>query len=827
MTRKFGQILFLTLLTFAFLAGSAFAEDSKAIKKNATLDEVLPTIEQHPVFPHDSFRTWPANKNMGADDAGPGEPDAYFGDAPRNLGFDQRGTVPPGPAVGLTMGLTTYDYQHNGRTTRQVAWRGSYDVHVAWMKKNNSNPVIGAGVRLTAYNMWNASTGTLAWPATTNFGGDDLHASTERSGYCGLDVMSDGRGIPYNHYDPDGLSPYNYYPVVWPDQSAGAGTWGYKQGAPEDVRAEDWAQGDMDWTWPYATFQLYDNGVDLDTVFHIVASESGAISNLVHRYFRRTGGPHPSSPANSWTSMTFDSGQTITTVVEAAPPDVASGYEGKVAIVWCAYFGASGPGDGESGYLEPISLLLEQNAQDVYMMTSDDAGLNWNSKYNVTKNDITSTSLNWWPYADINAVIDTEGRLHIVWAARAHQNLTGDPGTVIDPQMDYPLFPMGSRILHWSDEGETVGALNDNYVTIVRDGMADWTEMDSICTGGAWHSMSLNLPQIGQCDDKLYVTFSQFQDVANGIWDNCHISAWTQNIGTGSANANLYFSVSTMANGGLNWDPARLLTDFTPRCDTAYTSDPSDPVDPTATSVCHSHFYNSMSRWGMDISGGGNFTNAVVVSDPSWTVTSTDYFMDVFYVDDLWPGGLVQGEGMWAVDPIKWFRFPCVDAVEAPVLVYEPAGIFEETPSWTKPGEEETVTVTLTNIGNTDLTVSSIVVEEIDNADPSYDGWLTYDDKGFSGTITEVVPSNYWDIDLIINTGGVVTETAVLQGRVIFNSNAGNGADTLKIGYVVADTVQLYEQDTLFTQSIGITVANNGNYGGGLYDTCGRMDFHI
>jgi len=34
MTRKFGQILFLSLLTFAFLAGSAFAEDSKAIKKN-------------------------------------------------------------------------------------------------------------------------------------------------------------------------------------------------------------------------------------------------------------------------------------------------------------------------------------------------------------------------------------------------------------------------------------------------------------------------------------------------------------------------------------------------------------------------------------------------------------------------------------------------------------------------------------------------------------------------------------------------------------------------------------------------------------------------
>ncbi|MEE8404375.1 MAG: hypothetical protein V3S17_03185, partial [candidate division Zixibacteria bacterium] len=485
MTRKFGQILFLSLLTFAFLAGSVFAEDTKAIKKDATLDQVIKSLDQDPTLINRDPAAWSANKNMGGDDAGPGEVDAYFGDAPRNLGFDQRSTVVPGPAVGITMGLTTYEYQHNGRTTRQISWRGSKDVHVVWMKKNNSNPVIGAGVRLTAYNMWDAVSGSLKWNGFTNFGGDDLHATGERSGYCGLDVMSDGRGIPYNHYDPDGLSPYNYYPVVWPDQGAGQGSWAYKQGVPAPQRTDDWAQGGGDWVWPYATFQIYDDGSVEDTIFHIVASESGAISNLVHRYFRRTGGPNPTSPANGWSSMTFDSGQTITTVVEAAPPS-ATGFEGKVAIVWCAYFGASGPGDGESGYLEPISLLLEQNAQDVYMMTSDDAGLNWNAKYNVTKNDLASTDLNWWPYADINAVIDTQGRLHIVWAARPHQNLTGVLGSVIDPQMDYPLFPFGSRILHWSDEAETGAAMDDNYITPVRDGMADWTQppmIDSMCIG--------------------------------------------------------------------------------------------------------------------------------------------------------------------------------------------------------------------------------------------------------------------------------------------------------------------------------------------------------
>ncbi|MCP4608633.1 MAG: hypothetical protein GY845_07955, partial [Planctomycetes bacterium] len=591
---------------------------------------------------------------------------------------------------------------------------------------------------------------------------------------------------------------------------------------------DDFAQGGGDWTWPYATFQLYDNGTFEDTIIHIFASESGSPSNAVLRYFRRFGaGPHPESPGLDWDWMTVDSGHTISTVVEAAPPNVDAGFEGKVSLVWNAYFGATSADDGESGFLEPIGLLLEQNSQSVYCMSSLDGGVTWGGKYNISKNDILTDG--WWPYADVNAVIDTEGRLHVVYAARPFENLTGVFGSVTDPQMNYPMFPMGSRILHWSDDGEIVGTdnLDDNYITIVRDGMSDWTEMDSICVGGAWHSMSLNLPHIGQCDDKLYVTFAQFQDVANGVWDNCHISAWTQNITAGSANANLYFSVSPMTNGGLNWDPARLLTDFTPRCDTGHTSDPFDPVDPTATNVCHSHFYNSMTRWGMDISGGGDFTNAVVVKDDAWTVTSTDFYMDVFYVDDLWPGGLVQGEGMWAIDPIKWFRFPCVDAEEAPVLVYEPAGIFESTPSWTKPGVPEEIDITMSNIGNVLLSVSSIVVEEIDNADPSYNGWLTVDERGFGGTITEVVPSNSYDIGLIVNTGGIINETAVLEGRVIFNSDAGNGADTLRVGYIVADTVQAFDMDTLFTQSIGITVANNGTYGGGLFDTCGRMDFHI
>jgi len=299
--------------------------------------------------------------------------------------------------------------------------------------------------------------------------------------------------------------------------------------------------------------------------------------------------------------------------------------------------------------------------------------------------------------------------------------------------------------------------------------------------------MSLNLPQIGQCDDKLYVTFSQFQDVANGVWDNCHISAWTQGVTNGTANANLYFSVSPMSNGGLNWDPARLLTDFTPNCDTAETGNPDVPVDPSATSVCHSHFYNSMTRWGMDISGGGDFTNAVVVSNPSWTVSSTDYFMDVLYIDDLWPGSIYYGEGMWTVNPVKWFRFPCVDAEESPNLVIDPY-IIDESEWGGMPGDEYIYNLTMTNTGNASLTISNIYTEEIDNSNPAFDGWLDINTHGFGGNITEVVPSNTFDIDVIINKNGIVDAPytpTTLHGRVVIESYSPGSPDFLNITFRV------------------------------------------
>jgi len=750
---------------------------------------------------------------------------------------NQRGVIPPGAGAGMTIGLTIHDIQHMGRMTRQIAWRESHNIHITWMLKNRD--FMHPYIRLTKYQFWDATVGQIKWsPLHFPWGGDDLHASGERSGYSGIDIMSDGRALVYNHYDQDGLEPYDYLPTIWPDNPPLSGKWGWKQGVPDpyDTDVQNCAFPDTppisNWTiscpsgvWPYVAFHLYDNGAIEDTIIHILAreAEGESISSDGGRlaYWRRFGaGPDPNSPGLDWASHVVDTITTIGYVVECAQEGVATGYEGKVALVWIAPWPEI-PGDIESATPNGVNFLVEQNANDIYGIISMDGGVTWGDKFNITQNDFLDKG--WAPLSDLSALIDSDGRLHVVYSARQFINTNdGAPQEPID--MDWPLFPIAGRIFHWSDE-----QASPDYISIVKDASHDWTMYDSICMGGQWSMMSVTKPMISQCDDKLYVIFSQYQDVKNGIWDNCHITNWINGDYIGSANSMLYFAVSDMINGGLNWDPARALTDFTQRCDTGFTGIPTDPVNPLALNVCHSHAWASMTRFGMEVGPTDNFYNATVVNDASWNQTeSPDYYLDVVYVDDLWPGAVILGEGTWAIDPIKWFRFPCVDAEAQPVLALDPAGIY--LPDWGKTGEPVEYTVTMSNVGNTPLTISDIRPEELNNFNPGIDGWLAVNDNGFGGNISEALPGNSFDITLTINNGGIVDELyspAVLTGRIIFESDSPGGSDTLNISFIVADTLQIPEMSIIYTDQIGLAVGNDGSYGCGLYDTLGQMDFHV
>ncbi|MCP4704190.1 MAG: hypothetical protein GY865_06245 [candidate division Zixibacteria bacterium] len=681
--------------------------------------------------------------------------------------------VAPNAGIGSQIGLTTHDEQHPARMARQIAWRDTDEVHFTW-NKGNSYPL---GISVTSYQVWDTQWGYLQWDPNNNYGGNDLHSPGERSLFPGIDIFKSAVGpvaLISNSHEPDGQSPFNYYTTFWPDINPMLGMFFYKSTVPVEL-LENTQCDNEDYRWPYMSFQLYDNGAVEDTIIHILAKENcggGSVGGHYPaelRYFRRTGGHHPETPSLSWDPHKIIDVISGTGYVVEASNDVNTG---KVGIAWIGHW-PDAPGHRESSTPIAFATVKQQSCNDVYIKTSDDGGANWNTTYNITKND--SLGSGWVPHSDISAIIDTDGRLHVVYAARKYVNSNGEPKQFAE-MLQWPQFPMASRVLHWSDEGEPVGpALDDNYISVVKDMNLLWDNYPDVCTGGLWSSMSLTKPMISQCDDKLYVLFSQYQDPLNGVMDNCHISRYNGSYNDGAANGTLHLSTSSMTNGGLNWDPARMLTSFTPRCDTGHTYDPNSPVDLDAITVCHNHGWPSMARYGMRPEIDSDFENAVVVNDLGWSQTeSPDYFLDVLYVDDLYPGNFInyfEAEGMWTINPVKWLRVPCVDEEVGSIL--SPSLLEINEPDYDgSPGSEITYTVTVENIGNMPMDIV-ITTDEIDNVDSAIDGWLYVDLNGYDDPLSHIPPNNTHDFYVIVNHNGIVDVPYVpttLQGSVTFST---------------------------------------------------------
>jgi hypothetical protein len=607
-----------------------------------------------------------------------------------------------------------------------------------------------------------------------------------------------------------------------PDHGFGHGSFtAFGQSVPDEL-LQGGATGQF--LWPYMSAQIYNE----DTIMHMLAREYDQYADFGElRYFRRVGpvDPEVGDPPGSdiaWTGFTVDTINAISHVVECATEGVASGFEGKTALVWSAHWPAM-PGGSESetaGLTGNVSYLVDQCRNDIYCMISLDGGNSWENlggnpdplKHNCSRVD--SSVGGYVPLGDVGALIDSEGRLHIVWAARPTGGL--EPGKTGATALDWewPRFPFASRILHWTDD-----YLNDpdetDYISIIKDMTLDWTSHDSICFGGAWHEMSLNQPQMTQCHDKLYCIWAQYQDLENGSWDDCDIRNFTQLDWYGTANSQLYFSASTLASGGLNWDQGHHLTAYVGRCDTVGGSLATGPF-------CHSHFWPSVARTGMLIDDvNDDFGAAEIVQDGGWTYNSVGWYFDVTYVDDRHPGAAVQGEGGWTRSPIRWVRVPCIEPDPVPRLAIDPLGVFE--PSWGKPGVEHNIEVKMINIGNSALTINDISTTETEGP---ISGWLDIDKT--SSSISEQVPNNVDILTVSINNSGVITgelAPAYLEGYVTFSWDGGNQT-IFPISYIVADTVQPVESDTIFTPSISLAVNNCGGAGLGLRDTLGQMDFH-
>jgi hypothetical protein len=682
---------------------------------------------------------------------------------------------------GVQIGTTSYDFQSNSRQNRQVEWRGSQNIHFLWMKQTDYD-ASNAGDRRTTYEAWDADMGDLI----SGGGGVDVHSPSVRSGFVSLDVTPDDRAVVCSHYDADA-----YAPNVWFDYLPLSGFFAvYHYTLPDSTMqygcsSAEISAGDWHFCWPSVDHQV--NGAD--TVTHLFAHQNIVTTpwhpEYIH-YYRLVG----ASDAGVWDypPLIVDTVHTISQVV------TSSRSTGKVALVWEACPGAY-PGDTESLTRDWDDPGLGSNTRtnEVFYMLSPDMGQSWGGKQNVT--DFDSTQGGWLGHGDISALIDGSDYLHILWNAR---------------QVDlWPVglghFPhyYGSALLHWDE-------YNDQIKT-VRD--ANWDLIDSGCTGGVWNEMSIVKPMISECDGKFYAIFVQFNDYYNGITDDCHESAFTQGDWDGTANGELYLCVSE--DGGLTWDPARNLTNsYTPHCDT------------TGPTICDSDHYPSMPRYGMQVTTG-DFTNAVVV-DPTGSYTG-DYYLDVLYINDKYPGSVMQDAGVWTTNPVKWFRLACVEPVPNPVLEINPVEFSGAL--WTKPTIQLDTTLRLSNTGNHELTVNSLTIAELSG--PS--GWLQLDNYG--PIVIPYTGANYNDVTVALNSGGVISSgPAVVEGLIIIDSDSQSGStDSVYVRLMVADTVQIPETLTIGTACTRVIFNNTGNLGSGgtpysgmnFYDDCDQTDNYL
>jgi hypothetical protein len=658
------------------------------------------------------------------------------------------GSFAPDASPGRLVGNTWYDYQHNGSMGRMIAAgtsaAGDTLVQGAFMT------MPGASFDAREFQWWGYDFFGET-PSTTGLQSDDDYA-----GYVGIDLTNDQRAVVGGHNKEavDGLNDSHFY---W-DFAPGTGFFGANHQVPRGVAESGGAVG-QEVIWPKFRYVEGTNDTVLYVFSQVSEDDPGAPQAIY--FFRRVG-------SDLATGVWDDPPMIVDTIYDISQ-DVAASDNGKVALVWTANLPCPGdPNPLASGY-ECRQFVQWDN--DIYYMISTDYGASFSTRVNLTNNRLTEGIADGYrPYTDLSALLDNSGNLHIVFGAMfwpADANTGGEAGV------------LRGRMFHWSE--------NQPYLRTAHDYMWDQTT----CNGGGWQ-LNASKMSISECNGKFYILFVQFNDIPNGVEDDC-ADEGNPDYPVGAANGELFVVVS--ADGGLTWDRARNLTNtYTPGCDSAI----------GAGGACGSEHWPSMSKYASNFSQHPADTFPVVVV-PAGGSDNGNY-LDVQYIHDYSAGGVVQDEGTWQQADVMWFRMACVAEVPNPLIAFQPNVI--DFPAWTKHGVQKDTNVVLENLGNAALTYSVSLEEDVAPA-----GWLTK--TGFSGNLPAGLGNTETAV-LHLNTGGIVNNPGsvkLLAGRVVFTSNAPTTPDTLPIRIWVADTLFLPEIDTISTNCLSLAVLNNGSFG--------------
>ena len=715
-------------------------------------------------------------------------------------------TVGVGPGVGID--LTWDDAQWTWGMGRQVGhWYngvpGTPEVTVHFNYRDSPDTMVAIPYPVTGYNYYDAVRTTNNWPLGQNTGCDLQSDDTiGNAGGSSMDMLGGGKvviGTTAQHWRTRPIGTRLFDNLI------------YYQGEPGDCFYDPLTPLNVTWidSSVYRTTQMPPNvagnyGRDVqvatqwdgtNTIVHLLLGDNSAGTEPTgtdycdglllnpYWYFRKIGDDY----TGTWsTPQIIDSMWFVWTELAVAPYP----YTG-VAVI----------------YTNPTvsgALLNNTNDFDVWCRESFNRGLDWQRAYSVSayKNGTAGHPRHFTAWVEAGGMFDSEGDLHVYWGARP---------TSRDPYFDgFNWGDFDRNLVHFekttkleipatNDEppaGDVVKVANG---TFMNDDMLTGSMNTLHCGFGGSNMGYLGFIQMGQCNDKLYMVWSQIHERANrfpwrdaatqpapGVLDDC---SYTGNR-LAMANFEILMSVAKLATSSL-WDyPRNISNTYTPSCGLE-----GDP-DPDNDMRCGSEWKPQIERFALDESGLSLHwpADAKVDLSPAHNYSGS-WYLNMEYMDDQFPGPYAWGRTNppGTENSEKWIRLACVEPIEASRIDAVPESI--EFPEWVRFGQSKIYTITVVNEGNVVLKVTNISVS-------AGDTWLTVSAHPTAGSPL-LVPAgvhNTATFDATISAAGI-TINQWLDGDITLQSDGVNngGVATVSVHILAADAVENPFWDTVLT----------------------------
>lgn len=570
---------------------------------------------------------------------------------PNNVSYTNRFTVGSSEKGNMSLGVTlfssspgvtygdTYDDLQHINTTGRMILSGAYS--------SDCCPYLDDTITYIQF-VWNdddfrvTSFGTPSYSAVaakdshSYFGiGVHLVFNPEVAAFPNLESTEAGVGIVSGHYTfsvaPLGLD--SVKPTLWYDYIPLDAGFEEKVKVPVPLYTfqNPFTGADGTIRWPHLAFQERPDG---SHITHLAgATYAAGVGPHILYYFRKEGDSttpihmgNVDCPALGVTG--WDCPWVYDTAWASVALVLASKKSGKVALLWTAnrpnY--AATPGCDTCSDNNDLGMVFNRFDNDLYYQTSDDYGVTWNNRVNVTK---VSDSDRWRPYNDITAMFKGDPpneKLCIAWVASDW-----------DKYVNEGFIGYGARLYYWDENFPGLGA----DPSLIVDKRWD----PNMCNAGAFN-LNIAKPQISECNNGLYCLYVDLWDGHNRSRGNpdCSQRGWNGDP-EGSVNGELMVSMSF--HSGLAWDISHNLTN-----------------SPTSKCIddCDSDHWPSMPRHGFvtmdsDTAIEGDIVLPRPVIYPNTVGAS---WLPVMYINDKDPGTVLFDNSTWQNNPVKFFYMGCV-----------------------------------------------------------------------------------------------------------------------------------------------------------------------